>query len=340
MTSEVTARANAFVEQHQPRARDLGAALAELTEDPESFARSLTDGLRELEDPAYNAEQERVAPGSGATLGVRWPLFRAVERPVRAALAEGSSASALWLAQRLASSPYREVRLFALPALRRSIGDDPERSWQLLRRMARGAADWISVDSLADVFALGILAEPFRWAEIEQLVYSPQRMERRLVGSTLATLPHRLPHGSARSEAIEHWAPRCLDLERQLMGDADDQVRKALGWAIREWSKVAPAVTQAFLRAETDICVANRDGNRAWSHGAWSCRGEACSGADGQSNSCIDGTVHHRRPPGTGQSRRQFHFYQCSTRVLHRHHDSQPERFPADRLTSGEAGHR
>ena len=41
-----------------------------------------------------------------------------------------------------------------------------------MRRMARAAHDWISVDSLADVFARGILAEPFRWAEIEQLVYS------------------------------------------------------------------------------------------------------------------------------------------------------------------------
>ena len=196
MTSEATARANAFVDQRLPEARALGVALAELTEEPESFAGELTDGLRRLEDPAYGAEQERVAPGSGATLGVRWPLIRAIERPVRAALAEGSSASALWLAQRLATSPYREVRLFALPALRRSLGDDPERSWQLLRRMAHASTDWISVDSLADVFARGILQEPFRWAEIEQLVYSPQRMERRLVGSTLATLPHRIARGS------------------------------------------------------------------------------------------------------------------------------------------------
>ncbi len=264
MTSEVTAKANAFVEEHAAEARGLGATLAELTEEPESFAVALTDGMRRLEDSAYNAVQERVAPGSGPTLGVRWPLLRAIERPVAASLSEGSSASALWLAQRLATSPYREVRLFALPALRRSLTDDPERSWQLLRRMAHASSDWISVDSLADVFARGILQEPFRWAEIEQLVYSPQRMERRLVGSTLATLPHRLPRGSERQDAIERWSPRSLALVRQLMGDADDQVRKALGWALREWSKVAPATTAAFLRSETEIAVANVDGNRAW----------------------------------------------------------------------------
>jgi 3-methyladenine DNA glycosylase AlkD len=264
LTSEVTAKANAFVEEHLPQALELGTTLAELTEEPENFATTLTDGLRRLEDPAYNAEQERVAPGSGETLGVRWPLVRAVEGPVRASLEEGSSASALWLAQRLSTSPYREVRLFALPALLRSLGDDPERSWQLLRRMAHAAEDWITVDSLADVFARGILLEPFRWAEIEQLVYSPQRMERRLVGSTLATLPHRLPRGASRRDAVDRWSLRSLELLRQLMGDADEQVRKALGWALREWSKVAPEATEAVLRSETDIAVERADGNRAW----------------------------------------------------------------------------
>jgi hypothetical protein len=48
--------------------------------------------------------------------------------------------------------------------------------------------DWIEVDALAQAWAVGILAEPFRWAELEQLVYSSDAMERRLVGSTLATM--------------------------------------------------------------------------------------------------------------------------------------------------------
>jgi 3-methyladenine DNA glycosylase AlkD len=264
LTSDVSQRAAAFVEERLPQARALGLEIAELTEEPERFVATLTSGLQSLEDPAYNVEQERVAPGSGATIGVRWPLLRAVQAPVRRLLAEGSSASALWLAQRLAIAPHREVRLFALPALIRSLPEDPERSWQLVRRLARAASDWISVDSLADVVARGIQLEPFRWAEIEQLVYSQHRMERRLVGASLATLPHRLPRGAARAAATQRWASPSLELLRQLMGDADDQVRKALGWAVREWSRAAPSATAEFLRREAGLAVATSDGNRAW----------------------------------------------------------------------------
>ena len=264
MTSEVSRRAAAFVEERLPEARGLGAALADLTEDPESFTRALTEGLERLADPAYAQEQDRVAPGSGATIGVRWPLVHAIERALKRPLAESSSSSTLWLAQRLARSEYREVRLFSLPALLQTLPDDPERAWQLMRRLARGAQDWISVDSLADVYAAGILAEPFRWAEIEQLVYSQHRMERRLVGSTLARMPYRLTPAARRAGAVTAIAPRALAIVAQLIGDADDQVQKALSWAIREWSRVAQRAAEQLLRDEARTAVQNHDGNRAW----------------------------------------------------------------------------
>jgi 3-methyladenine DNA glycosylase AlkD len=264
LTSDVSRRAAEFVEARRDHARSLGARLADLTEDPDSFTRLLTEGLEGLADHGYGAEQERVAPGSGPTIGVRVPLMRSVISTLRQPFAEASSSSVLWLAQRLAASPYREVRLFALPALERALPDDPERAWQLLRRMAHAANDWISVDSLAGVYAVGILQEPFRWAEIEQLIYSRQRMERRLVGSTLATLPHRLPRGVARRTAADLNAPRALALLRQLMGDSDDQVQKALSWAVREWSRVAQVATEQLIRDEAQIAVETVDGNRAW----------------------------------------------------------------------------
>jgi 3-methyladenine DNA glycosylase AlkD len=264
LTSEVSRRAAAFVDMRLPEARALGATLADLTEDPETFTRTLTDGLHGLADATYAQEQERVAPGAGATIGVRWPLVHAIERALNAPLRESSSSSTLWLAQRLARSEFREVRLFSLPALLHTLPEDPERAWQLMRRLARGAQDWISVDSLAHVYAAGILAEPFRWAEIEQLVYSQHRMERRLVGSTLATVPHELTPAARRAGAAASIAPRAMAIVAQLMGDADDQVQKALSWAIREWSRVAQGAAEQLLRAETRTAVARQDGNRAW----------------------------------------------------------------------------
>lgn len=248
------------MDQRLPEARALGEALSELLEEPEAFTTALAHGLQHLADPPYRDEQERVAPGSGPVIGVRWPLIHAIERQLRRPLAESSAASALWLAQRLDMAEAREVRLEALVCLRRSLPDDPERSWQLMRRIARAANDWITVDSLADLYARGILLEPFRWAELEQLIYSQHRMERRLVGSTLARLPHSVrSHDRSRLDT-----GRAMELVRSLMGDADDQVRKALSWALREWTRVDRAAVERTLAAETELAVATGDGHRAW----------------------------------------------------------------------------
>jgi len=260
LTSDVSARAQAWLEERRPEARGLGQQLSELIDDPESFVTVLRNGFERLSDAAYAAEQERVAPGSGVVIGVRWPLVRAVGRQLRGALLQGSSASAISLAQRLVRSETREVRLFATVPLEASLSDDPERTWQVLRRLARAATDWISVDAMADLVALGIIAEPRRWAELEQLVYSTSTWERRLVGSTLARMPFQVP--SSQRGMLD--GVRGLTLIESMMGDAEEPVQKALGWALREWTRVHAPGVAALLGAEAAIAARDDDGHRAW----------------------------------------------------------------------------
>lgn len=253
--------ADAFVAVRLRDATRLGELLAGLVTQPYAFGAELASGLASLADPAYAAAQERVAPGSGAVLGVRWPLLHEVARVLRPALRETSSSLVLDLATRLArSAPTREERLMALPCLRVCLVDQPERSWQLLRRMAHAALDWITVDTLADAFAQGVLAEPFRWAELEQLAYSERGMERRLVGSTLARLPHGVP---VRERQALRVAP-VLALIGELMGDADPWVRKSLSWALREWGRIAPDQVATFLADQAAMARESSDGHRAW----------------------------------------------------------------------------
>ncbi len=260
MTSEATARARAFVAEHLPEARGLGQALADLIDDPDAFAVTLETGLGRLSDPGYAAEQERVAPGSGAVIGVRWPLWHAAARQLREPLRASSSASALSLAQRLAIAPVREVRLFATVPLERSLTADPERTWQVIRRLGRAASDWISVDSMADLVAWGIILEPVRWAELEQLVYSRDPWERRLVGSTLARMPSQV----TATERARLDSVRALTLIESLIGDADPNVQKALSWALRGWAGVDEQGVVALLEAEAARAARTADGHRAW----------------------------------------------------------------------------
>ena len=261
MTSDTSQRARAFVAEQTPAARGLGQALAELIDDPEAFVAVLREGFASLADPAYAAEQERVAPGTGAVFGVRWPLINAVAGQLRAPLAESSSSSALWLAQRLAGGAEHEVRLFSHVPLKRALADDPERAWQLMRRLAHAASDWIAVDSLAHLYAQGLLAERFRWAELEQLVYSQQRWERRLVGSTVATIPFRLPR-HRRAEVLA--AAPGLTLIKSLIGDDEPDVQKALSWALRSWHEVDRTGVADTLRSEAARARRDDDGHRAW----------------------------------------------------------------------------
>ena len=258
--SEATARAVAFVAAHRDEAEALGTSLAELSNDPDGFAAALTLGLRSLSDPEYVTGQQRVAPGIGPIHGVRWPLIAAVARGFRNATRHDRPTPLLFIADRLFRERELEARWFAFGLLERTLGAETERTWQLLRRAAREAGDWITVDSLAHPYGKGIAAETYRWAELEQLVFSPSRWERRLVGSTIATMTHVDRRRGRDPEVAGHALP----LLAQLMGDAEPDVEKSLSWAYRSLTVVDQAATEAALRAETDQAARTGDGNRAW----------------------------------------------------------------------------
>jgi 3-methyladenine DNA glycosylase AlkD len=201
-----------------------------------------------------------VAPGIGDVHGVRWPLIAAVERGFRQATRNDRPTTLLFIADRLFRERELEARWFAFGLLERTLPVDTERTWQLLRRGAREAGDWITVDTLAHPYGKGIAAEPFRWAELEQLVYSPSRWERRLVGSTIATMTH-VDRRRGRDPLV---AVNALPLLAQLMGDAEPDVQKALSWAYRSLTVIDPDAVVAALRAEADRAAAGDDGHRAW----------------------------------------------------------------------------
>jgi 3-methyladenine DNA glycosylase AlkD len=258
--SPATQRAVAFVAERKATAEELGAALAEDVGDPDAFAAALRYGLEGLADPEYQDGMRYVAPGIGQVHGVRRPLLAAVARGFRHVTRGERPTQLLFIADRLFREPHLEARWFAFGLLERTLEADPERTWQLLRRAAREAGDWVTVDDLAHPYGVGIAAEPYRWAELEQLIYSPSRWERRLIGSTIATMTH----GNRRSGRDPELVPTALGLLDQLMGDAEPDVQKALAWAYRSLAQRDPGATTAALRRQTDLAADQDDGHRAW----------------------------------------------------------------------------
>ena len=256
-----TQRAISLVEERRPAAEALGRELGGLVPDADAFAARLAQGLIALADPEYLEGQRRIAPGIGAIYGVRWPLLAAVQRGFRAATRRDRiGAQHLTVVERLFHETELEHRWFAFGLLEQLVVVDPERSWQLLRRASRDAGDWITVDSLAHPVGRGILTEPYRWAELEQLVYAPSRWERRLVGSTIATIPY-IDHRLGREAAIVTHA---LEILRDSIGDAEPDVQKAQAWALRSLVLIDRAAVTRFLDAEASHAADASDGNRAW----------------------------------------------------------------------------
>ena len=129
-------------------------------------------------------------------------------------------AALLLIADRL----FRERELKPLVRVRPPRADAAGRHRADLAALRRGpaaeAGDWITVDTLAHPYGKGIAAEPFRWAELEQLVYNPSRWERRLIGSASATMTTSTG-GQGRDPRV---AVGALPLLAQLMGDAEPDV--------------------------------------------------------------------------------------------------------------------
>ena len=258
--SATTVASTEFVAAHKMGAQALGRALADDVDDPAGFVSAIRSGLATIADPTYLAGQRLVAPGIGPLLGVRLPLLESVFSALVRELRGVRAARVLPVAEALARDPTRELRWFACWLLGRILPDDPERAWQVLRRVASEADDWISVDTLAAVIAPGILREPYRWAELEQLVYSPSRWERRLVGSTIASIPFS-DRAAGRAPDV---AARSLGLIGLLIGDPEPDVQKSLSWALRSLAAVDRAGVTGFCRRESGRAAATADGSRAW----------------------------------------------------------------------------
>jgi 3-methyladenine DNA glycosylase AlkD len=238
----------------------LGRRAGDFVNEPANLVVMLRVGLEELADPEYVDGQRMIAPGLGPQLGVRQPLLTAVSRGLRSATRRDRPTTVLDVASALFREPLAEMHWLAIDLLDRTITREPEQAWQAVRAEARRATEWITVDRLAHVAGRGILAEPYRWAELEQLVYSPSRWERRLAGSTVATIP-----------AVDRTAGRTPDVARRglaivadLIGDAEPDVQKALSWALRSMAAIDLQATTSLLRAEAVTARATADGHRAW----------------------------------------------------------------------------
>jgi 3-methyladenine DNA glycosylase AlkD len=205
--------------------------------DSDELARYVTAQLKRLADPAK-------APAMAAYMRTAQPFF-GVPTPVRVAMLKqmvarfaptdqksyARSVLALW------KLPHREEQYCAIAFARRYAQFITPASLPLYERMIREGAWWDFVDEIA-ANLVGAVYGNFRAQTrpiIERWIDDEHMWIRR--SAILSHLKHK--HQTDAAQLFE----QCLKRAHE----SDFFIRKAIGWALREYSKTDPRAVRAFL---------------------------------------------------------------------------------------------
>ncbi|WDE04299.1 DNA alkylation repair protein [Thalassomonas viridans] len=200
--------------------------------------QSISEHLTALANPEIAAHSQgffKTAKGEygygDKFLGIRVPVLRQQVKHFKK--------TSLATAEQVLSSPYHEIRLFALLLLvyRFQRADEAEREaiYHLYLKNTQHINNWDLVDSSAHVIVGGYLLDRDK-APLTQLAQSNILWERRI--AIIATL-HFIKHGQ--------YTPT-LTIAELLLTDSHDLIHKAVGWMLRELGKRKLALEQEFLQ--------------------------------------------------------------------------------------------
>lgn len=202
-----------------------------------AIANGVRAWLRTQADPTCRAALETLIPGARA-LGVRVPVLREQAAALRR---EHRTLPLLTLADVMdsfAAGRMREEVLIGTFWLARYGKAVEALPWRRLSAWVPSLDNWETCDQLAmGVAARVVAADPSLVAELRRLTQSRSEWSRRFALATASALNQK---GRAHvEETLAICAP--------LVADESPQVRKAVGWALREASRHDPAAVDAFL---------------------------------------------------------------------------------------------
>ncbi|WP_374349680.1 DNA alkylation repair protein [Chitinimonas sp.] len=171
-------------------------------------------------------------------LGVPTPARRRAAKAFIHAGRDMDSAQLLALAEQLWQQPEREFQYVAIDLLDRHIARLTPDSLPALEALVQSKPWWDSVDGLAS-WVIGGLVGRHRalQARMDQLSRHPDIWLRRVA------ILHQLGYKTSTDHA------RLFDYCAANAGDAEFFIRKAIGWALREYAYTAPDAVRDFVNA-------------------------------------------------------------------------------------------
>ena len=195
------------------------------------FSARIQQSLTTLADPGKATAMAAYMKGRFDFLGVQTPARRQATVPIMRAF----TGHPLDAARELWALPAREYQYVAVDLLRRdnsrlSAGDLPA-----LEALVQDKSWWDSVDGLAVTIGSIVAREPQLVGRMDALIRAPDFWLRRI--ALLHQLDWKQDTDAARLFA---YCLRCAD-EREFF------IRKAIGWALRQYARTNPVAVRQFL---------------------------------------------------------------------------------------------
>lgn len=194
--------------------------------------------LAAMADPARGAEMSRYMRGLFPYLGIGSPERRRATRAVVRAARDAPPAAVVDFAERCWAAPERELQYVATDALREARFSLRPGDLQALRTLITSKSWWDTIDAIAP-WALGSLVErhPELVADMDRWVADDD------IWIARSAVLHQLRYGE-RTDADRLYR-YCLHV-----GGSDEFfLRKAAGWALRQYARVDPDGVGSFVTA-------------------------------------------------------------------------------------------
>lgn len=195
------------------------------------FADRIQDALRPLADADRARAMAAYMKGKFAFLGIQTPARRQASVPLMRAF----TGDPLGAARELWALPEREYQYVAVDLLRRHAQRLSGADLPALESLVQAKSWWDSVDGLAPTIGAIVARQPQQVARMDALLGAPDFWLRRVA------LLHQLDW-KENTDAARLFA-YCL----HCAGEKEFFIRKAIGWALRQYARTDPAAVRRFL---------------------------------------------------------------------------------------------
>jgi len=208
---------------------------------PEQFVRATTAALVPIADSELRPWMRGYMKEQFEFLGVKTPVRRAALSELIGRQKGADAAGLLRCARALWDLPEREYQYAAVDLLAQHSSKLTPKRMPALFELVRKKSWWDTVDSLAGV--IGRVVRSTRPSDPEIQCLMDKALESSDLWVRRVAILHQLGwRGETDSKRLFTYALTCAP-EKEFF------IRKAIGWALRDYARHAPAEVRAFLRA-------------------------------------------------------------------------------------------